>query len=58
MAVFIEHAIDGHKCLILPQEDGHKLWVSILTIIDHHGTKVAHDPGHIQFINSINDDQY
>ena len=27
-------------------------------MIDDHVTKVAHGPGHIQFINSINDDQY
>ena len=25
---------------------------------DDHVTKVAHDQGHIWFINSINDDQY
>ena len=27
-------------------------------MIDYHGNKLAQDPGHIQFINSINDGQY
>ena len=27
-------------------------------MIDDHGTKVAQDPGHIKFINPINDDWY
>ena len=58
MSVFIEHDIFGHTFLILPQEDGHKFWVCIVTIIDDHGTKVAHDPGNIQFINSSNHYQY
>ena len=58
MAVFIEHDISGHTFLILPQEDGHKLWVRIFTMIDDHKTKVAQNTVHIQFINSINGDQY
>ena len=58
MAVFIEHDIYGHTFILLPEEDGHKLWDHIVTIIDEHGTKVAHNPVHIHFINSINDDHY
>ena len=42
----------------MPQLDGHKFWVRIITITDYHGTKVAQDPGRIQFINSINYDHY
>ena len=58
MAVSIEHDIYGHKFLLIIQEYGHKLWVRSVTMIDNHGTKVLHDPGHIQFINSNNDFQY
>ena len=56
-----EYGLDifiGHTFLLLTQEYGHKLWVRIVTSIDDHGTKVAQNPGHIQFINSINDDQH
>ena len=48
-------SILDYTVFLLPAEDGHKLWLRIVTIIDDHGTKVAQDPGHIQFINSIND---
>ena len=41
--------------LLLPQEDGHKFWVRIVTISDVHVIKVTHDPDHILFINLIND---
>ena len=58
MVVFIKHNIYGRKFLLMPQDDDHKFWVHIITIIDDHETKVAHDPGHIKFINSINNDQY
>ena len=50
--------IIGHTFLLLPQNDGHKLWVDIVTMIDYRGKKLTQDPYHIQFINSINDDHY
>ena len=50
--------IIGRTLLLLPQEDGNNFWFRIVKIIDDHGTKVAQDPGLIQFISSINDDQY
>ena len=58
MTVFIEHDISGHTLILLAQKYGHKLWVGIVAMIDDHGKKVAQDPGHIQFINSMNYDQY
>ena len=42
----------------MPQEESHKLWAHVVTIIDDHGEKVVQDPGHIQFISSINYDQF
>ena len=51
MAVFIEHDIAGHIFLLIPQENGHKSWVRIVTMIDDHEIKVAQKPSNIQFIN-------
>ena len=39
MAVFIEHDIAGHNFILTPQENGHKLWVRIVTTIDDHEKK-------------------
>ena len=33
-------------------------WFHIFTMIDDHGKKVSQDPVHIQFINSINNEEY
>ena len=33
-------------------------WYSLLQLLMTMGKTVAHNPGHIQFINSIDDDQY
>ena len=38
------------KFIRLSQEDGHKFWSYIVTIIYDHEIKVAQDPGYIQFI--------
>ena len=56
--VLIEYDIIGWTFLILPQYDGHKFWVCIITIIDDLGTKLTHDPGHMQLKYSINYYQY
>ena len=69
MIVFIEHDIIGCTFLIIPQEDGHKFWVNIVTMVDENGTKVTQDPGymkikvsyypgHMQLKCSINDIRY
>ena len=56
--VLNEHGIIVRAFLLLPQEYGQKFWVHIFSMIDDHETQGSQEPGHIQFICSINDDQY
>ena len=41
MTVFIQHDIDVHTFIIIPQEYGHRFWVRIVTMIDDNGPKVT-----------------
>ena len=41
-----------------PQEYGQNFRVHIVKMIDNHKTKLEKDPDHIQFICSVDDDQY
>ena len=57
------HLLDSSDivgCIFLMphQEDGQKFRVRIIQIIDEHEKKLAQDPGHTQFICSVNDDQH
>ena len=40
-----------------PQEYGQKFQVCIVKIIDDNEKNLAQDPGHTQFVCSVNDDQ-
>ena len=58
MTVLGSSGIIGCTFHMPSQEDGQKFWVRMVKMVDYLKKKLSQDPGHTQFICSVDYDQF